>query len=208
MLPSSAIQVLESTPTRLHIYCPPNFGLAVVWMVGSFVCALLYLWLGHQQGKKLGFWWLMPVGAACVGIFLISTFGNVVLSTANNSFMMSERYLFIIRSEHALPLKDLQEAVVETNEGGTHLLNFVFRSGPEVPLGLGFMNRDGYYQAANAVNNFIAMAASNGAGGASVNDGKPEAIRKMEEEMEKDDAKAADSSADAKSHKNSKPGNQ
>lgn len=205
MFPSSAIQVLESTPTRLHIYCPPNFGLAIGWLIGSFLCALLYLWLGHQQGKKLGLWWLMPAAAACVGIFLLSTFGNVVLSTANNSFLMSERYLFVIHSDHARPLKDLQQAAVETNEGGTHLLNFVFRSGAEVPLGPGFMNRDGFYQAANAVNSFIATAATSENSGANSNDGKPEAIRKMEEEMRQDDAKPANSSSDTKAKKSSIP---
>lgn len=205
MLPSSAIQILESTPSRLHIYCPPNYGMAFGWFIVSMAAALLLVWTRHRAGKAVGWWWVVPIFFGSLGVFLMSTFGHVTLSSKDGSFHLNERYLFLIHRDHSYPLKDLQQAVVETNEGGTHLLNFVFGTGEEVPLGPGFMNRSGYYQAANAVNSFLAVASSSG--GAEPNSGsdEPEELKQMEEKTRKDAEKYGMADKPSETKPKSKP---
>jgi hypothetical protein len=50
-------------------------------------------------------------------------------------------------------------AFIETGRSQNRQMAFVLDSGKNISIGDGYMSKDGFYQAANAINNFLASGA-------------------------------------------------
>lgn len=158
MLPSSAIRIIESTPSRLVVWDPPYYGLGIGLLVVAVIGAALWLVPRSQGGERRFSWWLVVVIAPFVlgGLGLLTSHTQVVLSSADNTAKIESRYFLFFHSDRVFPLDQLQRVSVETSEGYRSLA-FVLRSGQTFTLG-GFMDRPGYYEAEASINNFLASS--------------------------------------------------
>lgn len=152
MFPSSAIHVVQESADRIRVVCPPNYWLATIWVVTSVVM----LGLGKAMAPRE---WKVPliVAGLCLlpAVVLLSSWEVAVLSRADGTLRMDQRFVFF-HTRQTLPLNSIQQAVVGTNEGNTHMLFFVTTSGEDVSMDIGYMPRQGYYSSALAINNFLA----------------------------------------------------
>jgi len=156
MLPPEAIQVIESSPTRLVILDPPfySFGL---WL--AFLAALAFaLTIVVALKIRLGFGVVPLVFAivlAGIGSFLCTAKTVYTLSRSDGA-LRTETYAWgIKRGESKLPLETIRRVNVETIEYN-HILTVILNTGESFNLGNG-SNRQGYYGAADAMNNFLGV---------------------------------------------------
>jgi hypothetical protein len=161
MLPSSAIHVVQDSADQIRVICPPNYFLGMIWILAAVILLVVLKVAAPRE-------WKVPliIAGLCLvpALIVLSSYEVAVLSRTDGTLKMDQRLVFY-HTRQMLPLHSVQQAVVGTNEGNTHMLFFVTSSGQDVSMDIGYMPRDGYYSSALAVNNFLAGdAKANGAG--------------------------------------------
>lgn len=156
MLPSSAIHVVQDSADQIRVICPPNYFLGAIWILAAIVLLAILKLAAPRE-------WKVPliVAGLCLvpALVVLSSYEVAVLSRTDGTLKMDQRLVFY-HTRQMLPLHSVQQAVVGTNEGNTHMLFFVTSSGQDVSMDIGYMPRDGYYSSALAVNNFLAGGAT------------------------------------------------
>jgi hypothetical protein len=156
MLPSSAIHVVQDSADQIRVICPPNYFLGAIWILAAIVLLAILKLAAPRE-------WKVPliVAGLCLvpALVVLSSYEVAVLSRTDGTLKMDQRLVFY-HTRQMLPLHSVQQAVVGTNEGNTHMLFFVTNSGQDVSMDIGYMPRDGYYSSALAVNNFLAGGAT------------------------------------------------
>jgi hypothetical protein len=152
MLPSSAIHVVQDSADQIRIVCPPNYFLGMIWILAAVILFAILKLVAPRE-------WKVPliIGSLCLlpALVVFSSYEVAVLSRTDGTLRMDQRFVFF-HTRQTLPLHSVQQAVVGTNEGNTHMLFFVTDSGQNFGMDIGYMPRDGYYSSALAVNNFLA----------------------------------------------------
>jgi hypothetical protein len=161
MLPSSAIHVVQDSADQIRVICPPNYFLGMIWILAEVILLAVLKVAAPRE-------WKVPliVAGLCLvpALVVLSSYEVAVLSRTDGTLKMDQRLVFY-NTRQVLPLHSVQQAVVGTNEGNTHMLFFVTNSGQNVGMDIGYMPRDGYYSSALAVNNVLAGdATANGVG--------------------------------------------
>jgi hypothetical protein len=152
MLPSSAIHVVQDSADQIRVICPPNYFLGMIWILAAVILLAVLKVAAPRE-------WKVPliVAGLCLlpALVVLSSYEVAVLSRTDGTLKMDQRLVFY-HTRQMLPLHSVQQAVVGTNEGNTHMLFFVTSSGQDVSMDIGYMPRDGYYSSALAVNTFLA----------------------------------------------------
>lgn len=159
MFPSESIQVLENTPSRVVILDPPNYSFGA-YMVFLAVCGLAVAVFLFYRRSLLPLGWMLTLVAALLGTFGIYLLTNqrlITLSRAEGTLKIRKSAWGISRVQAEIPFNTVQRAAVETVKY-SRILIVVMKSGESFALGDG-SNRDGYYGAENAINNFLGVAA-------------------------------------------------
>jgi hypothetical protein len=162
MFPSSAIRVVESSPSRLVIFDPPYYGLGLGLLLVAAISAGLWFLTRSNAGAK-GFPWWIPLLVSPFllgGIGLMTSTTRLVLSAGAGTVKLSSCYFVFVCSNQEFRLGDLQGVRVETSEGFRSLV-FLLKSGETFSMG-GFSSRAGYYEAEGAINEFLKSNASDG----------------------------------------------
>lgn len=157
MFTSSAIEVIERTPWRLVILDPPYYLLGAGLIATSLV-ALPFLWfLGSRYGvlsKALLWWVVVSIPFVAAGLALCTGRTVVTFSRETSRVSIERRYVgFAVRSR-GYPLDHIARAAVETARAGRSLI-LLTRAGSPIVL-TSITDRGGYYEAAQAINQFLA----------------------------------------------------
>jgi hypothetical protein len=156
MFPSEAIQVIESSPSRLVILDPPNYAFGV-WLL--FLAAVaLAITVFVARGSGLGFA-VIPLAFAlllgALGSYLATGKTTYTLSREDGLLHIQKCVWGLKRKETALRLADIRRVTVETMKYA-HILTVVLKSGESFNLGNG-SDRQGYYGATEAINYFLGV---------------------------------------------------
>lgn len=156
MLPSSAIQVVERTASKLVVVDPPyyllGFGflaLCVISLPVAFVIGLKY-----NVIKKVVIWWAVTSLPFLIAGLAFCT-GKTILTFSRDSgnVTVARTYFGIPFRSRQFPLDLPVKAVVETARAGRSLV-LLTRAGPPIAVTI-FTDRGGYYEAAGAINDFL-----------------------------------------------------
>jgi hypothetical protein len=157
ILPPEAIQIIESDPLRLVILDPPNYSFGI-WLL---VLATGALALGIVVARNTGIGFgiiplLVALGLAVFGSYLATSKRTYILSR-QDGLLRIEKYAWGMKGkETSLPISNIRRVTVE-NIRFNHILTVVLKSGNSFNLGDG-SNRQGYFGAADAINDFLGVA--------------------------------------------------
>src|SRR5438094_7632681 len=119
MLPSSAIRVVESTPSRLVIIDPPFYTLGIGFLICSIVAAAIWLRPGSSPDQRRFSWWaVVAIGPILLsGIGLLTSTTRIILSAHEGTVKIDRRYFGLFHSGQQFPTGELRQVSVETSEG-------------------------------------------------------------------------------------------
>ncbi|HUA20142.1 MAG TPA: hypothetical protein VMB25_15445 [Bryobacteraceae bacterium] len=133
---------------------PPSYS-AGAWIVFIAVCVglvgLFLLFRGFLPA--MGMLLLVSFGLGALGAYLMTSKRVITLSRADGTMKIASSAFGRNKLEATFPLDQIRKVVVE-NVHFTHSLVAVTKSGDSFPLGDG-SNRQGYYGAADAINDFL-----------------------------------------------------
>lgn len=157
MLPPEAIQVIENSQSKVVIVDPPNYSFGL-WLLFLATCALAVGIVLLVRGLGVGFA-ALPFGVALAlaafGSFLATSKSTYTLSRPDGTLKIEHFAWGMKRKESSLRLSDIRRATVATFQY-SHILTLVLNSGEDFSLGDG-SNRQGYYGAADAINDFLGV---------------------------------------------------
>lgn len=157
MFPPEAIRVVVNTPSKVVIVDPPYYSLGT-WMLFLGLCALLAgVFLASRSSVPVAGWLfiLVAVGLGLFGTYLISSKTTITL-TRDDGWLKSQReYWWIKRPDTGVRIADVRRVTVETMKY-SHRLVLVMKSGEGLAVEDG-SNRQGYYGAADAINDFLGV---------------------------------------------------
>jgi hypothetical protein len=152
---SSAIEVIHQTPSRLTVVDPPYYLLGGFFAVAGLVWIVGCLILVNRSGTPMKYgvvFTLMGAPFLILGLILLTSRTSSVLSRDANVMTVDSRCLGIRLQHHQVPLTAVRRAAVEAGRG--RLLIVLLDSGAPITLA-GRTDRNGYYEAANAINEFM-----------------------------------------------------
>ncbi len=126
----------------------------VVYLVAS-VIMLTLAYKFHDRKLMLVLFGLMSAFFLFGGLDLCTYHATVTLSATSQTFAFEEK-TFYYHTEKTFPLGSLQEAVVRSGTTQNRQLTLLVASQPMIPLGDGYNSRANQFEAAHAVNAFIA----------------------------------------------------
>jgi hypothetical protein len=159
MFPSSALQVIEQTSSRVVIWDPPSYARAAFVVIAALGAPLFLLLLAKPVSKArikaalLGLLFALPF--LLTGIFLLTSDMRIVMSRDSRKMMVEHRR-FGFRSRNEIPLNDIAYAKVETADQQARALVVILRSGQVISL-TQQTDQEGHYAAAMAINNFLGI---------------------------------------------------
>lgn len=158
MLPPEAIRVIENSRTRLVVLDPPfySFGL---WLAFLAAVALVLMFVVAVK-IRLAFGVIPLIFAIVLGGLgsFLCTNRTVYTFSRENGTLRTQNYAWgMKRNDTSLPLDSISRVTVETIQYN-HVLTVILTSGESFNLGNG-SNRQGYYGAADAINNFLEVSA-------------------------------------------------
>jgi hypothetical protein len=155
MFPSEAIRVVVNTPSKVVIVDPPYYSLGT-WMLFLASCTMIICFILLRRSIMPPVTLLLlfvTLGLGLFGGYLISSRTTTTL-TKEEGWLKSQRELYgIKRPETGVRLSDIRRVTVETVQYN-HRLMLIMKSGDNFAVGDG-SNRQGYYGAADAINDFI-----------------------------------------------------
>jgi hypothetical protein len=152
---SSAIQVINRSASEMMILDPPYYTLGGVFLVLSSALVLWILIVSLRSGfqlRILGFSALFALPPMVLGLVLVTGKTTTVFSRRSDTMIVDHRWLGIFTSRQQYPLTSVRRAVVEGGRGRT--LAVLLEAGSPVVLA-SRTDRDGYYEAADAINKFL-----------------------------------------------------
>ena len=155
MFPPESIQVLENTHAKVVILDPPYYSFGT-WILFLATCALVIgvVLVVRDVGTPFA---LLPFVIALVlalfGSYLATKKTTYTFSREDGLLRIQKQVWGRNRPETALRISDIRRATVETDKF-SHILIIVLNSGESFSLGDG-SNRQGYYGAADAINDFL-----------------------------------------------------
>ena len=159
MFPSSAIQIVEQTQSRLVILDPPDYVLGSVILcfgLAGLVAVGLFFLFSRNINAPLALLASIPLLAfLCLGLYLLTGRTRVILSRNDGLLTLENQHFGLSPKQQSMPLDQIRRGVVETIRFNRRVV-LVLRSGETVPLG-DASNRDGYYAAADAINDFLGV---------------------------------------------------
>lgn len=157
IFPPEAIQVIENSQSKVVIVDPPSYSFGL-WILFLATCALALAIVLLVKGLGVGFAAIPLVVAillAAFGSFLATSKSTYTLSRQEGTLKIEHYAWGTKRRESALRLSDIRRATVETFQY-SHILTLILNSGETFNLGDG-SNRQGYYGAADAINDFLGV---------------------------------------------------
>ena len=154
---SDAVQIVQASPDSLQVYFPPRYAGGILLLVLGVTIAGLAVKL-HQTKITLILFVVMGVAFLFAGLDLCTYRANVTFSGKNQTFSYEEK-TFYYRNAKTYPLSSLEEAVVKAGSTQNRKLTLLVTSQPQIPLGDGYNSRDNQFEAAQAINAFIARNA-------------------------------------------------
>lgn len=158
MLPSSALHVVERTPTKLIVMNPPYYWIGLIFLlIGLFLT--LGMFAKGPAGTRAGLNWVALIFAVPFLLFGLAqlTGGTIAtFSRERNNLIVVKRYFGISRKLTEVPLPSVRRAVVEGGGRRTQRLVIIAGSGNPVALG-GYTTQAGYYEVADAINGFLSQ---------------------------------------------------
>jgi hypothetical protein len=155
MFPSEAIQVLERSPSRVVILEPPYYSMGI-WLFflallfGAAAAFLFYKGFLPALGIMFG---LVVLGLGVFGTYLMTSKRLITVSRADGLLEVRTSSFGRTRVEGTLALDQVRKVVVENNRYANSLV-VVKKSGEALSLDNG-TNREGYYGAAEAINELL-----------------------------------------------------
>jgi hypothetical protein len=155
MIPSSAIQVVEHTPSRLAILDPPYYLIGWCFLVVGVSVAIFVLLRGGRSGWIENSRWtssLLGVPFLLIGFGFLTSKTTAVFSR-ESQMMTINSSRFGISHKVEVPLSSIRSANVVTGSN-TRRLIVVLDSGTTINL-TGLTDKQGQYPAMNAINDFL-----------------------------------------------------
>jgi hypothetical protein len=156
---SSAIRIIERTPSRLVILDPPSYVFGSVFLAIGIVFVLFALPFGRGTDGPAKFNWLAALMAApflLVGLINLTGQTTTTLSRETGNMMVDARYIGLRFSNANVPLTSVRQATVESGGRGSRRLVAVLENGHVILL-TGNTDRQGHYEAAIAINEFLGI---------------------------------------------------
>jgi hypothetical protein len=159
---SSAVQLVLDSPNQLTIIRPINMGLVIgasmsgvggslfLLIIASFMKSNRFITI--TEGASFTKYILVVFFALCgvfVGYWAYTDAATAVLSKTQGTLSITHDGV-----TDTYPLQSVQQAQIQSADGGTLRMIFVLSDGQIVPMGR-WAEREGMYQAANAVNSFL-----------------------------------------------------
>lgn len=157
MFPSSALHVVERTPSRLVILNPPYYWVGGIFLVvGLFIVAAV---LVPQKGPDLGsstklIGVLFAVPFLAVAAWLLTNRTTVTFSRDTGAMTVDHARFGFHHSRLQIPIEDVDKASVAPMHAGSWRLEVMLRSGEPVMIG-GQTTQKGYFDTAKAINDFL-----------------------------------------------------
>jgi hypothetical protein len=156
IFPSNAIRVIESSSSRLVILDPPYYGFGVWLFFLAAVTLGVAVLVAHGAGLRFAAIPLVfALFLAAFGLFGLTGKTTYTLSRGDGLLHIQKYSWGIKRRETRLRLADIRRVTVETWQY-SHILTVILNSGESFNLGNG-SNRQGYYGAADAINDFLGV---------------------------------------------------
>lgn len=151
MPPFSAIRVIESTPSRLIVSDPPSYLVGVILLlVVILIATLLFRQRGQSSGVVL---WIVLIPLLIGSLNALTSHAELDFSREKNTLTVKQWRFGVAREIAVVPMDTVRNATVETSRGARRLI-VVLNSGRVLTPSSGNV-RAGYYEAANAINDFL-----------------------------------------------------
>jgi hypothetical protein len=151
MLPSSALRIVESTQSRLVVSDPPSYVVGVILCLIGIAVATFLLRSRGQANIRLLLVVLVPIFLG--GLGALTSNSQLEFSHQTETLMIRRSKFGFFHSEVVMPLDSVRYATVQTPRGANRLV-VVLNSGEVLSTGSATV-RGGYYEAANAINDFL-----------------------------------------------------
>ncbi|MGH9395992.1 MAG: hypothetical protein ACRD18_03985 [Terriglobia bacterium] len=157
MFPSSALHVVERTPSKLVILNPPYYWVGGIFLVvGLFIVAAIFI---PQNGpalsgstKLIGVLFAVPFLA--VAAWILTSRTTVTFSRDTGEMTVDQAKFGFRHSRLQIPIQAVDKATVAPLHAGSWRLEVMLRSGEPVMIG-GQTTQKGYFDAAKAINDFL-----------------------------------------------------
>lgn len=153
---SDTIQVIQNSPDSLRVYFPPRYPGAILLFFMTLIFILIAI-KSHARSNNVFF-----SVAALITFFFALDFcayhGTITLSGSTQKFTLEERSFFY-KHTNSYPLNSLAQVIVKAGRNQNREVALLMSSGEEVSVGDGYSSREGQFQAANAINSFLARNA-------------------------------------------------
>ncbi|HEX3436267.1 MAG TPA: hypothetical protein VHT24_05820 [Pseudacidobacterium sp.] len=150
---SSAVQIIQNTSDVLKVYVPPNYPGGVLFFLLTIVSATIAI---KSYGLKSQIVW--GIASIVLVLFMLNYWtyhGNITLSRTAQTFTFEERTLYYNHTQ-IYPLNALSEAIVKPGRYQNRMLALLMSSGQQLSVGEWYSSRGGIFQAAHAINAFLA----------------------------------------------------
>jgi len=153
-----AVQVIQNSPDSLQVHFSLDYTGAILLSVGLlFVIFMTVL----SYNRRTHFFWigvLLSLAMLYAALDTCAYRGTITLSSTSQTFTLEERS-FYYKHTHSYPLSSIEQAVIKAGRYQNKELALLTSSGQEISVGNGYSTRDGMFQAANAINAFLARNA-------------------------------------------------
>lgn len=156
MILTAAVQWSVDSTDQMTVRLPIDYrqiiAMAVVFALIYVVIFLLLVAVKRASLRSMvSLPVLLPIAGCGFMVYLLSTdTATAVLSRSKGTLTITQGN----RKSDAYPLQSVQRVQVETSDANSRRMVFLLTSGEEVPFGR-WHPREGMYQAAQAINNFL-----------------------------------------------------
>lgn len=156
MLPSSALRVVDQSPSKLVIVDPPNYlvGLLLGFAAVLMLAVAIFLFRYHDA-RRIGAYLGIVLSLLFLFIAAWSGTGETTVTLSRDSGVLEVQPTSLGSPDQAtqIPLSKIKRANVEALTSTRRLVLILDASEPVTLVDAS--GRDGYYQAADAINNFL-----------------------------------------------------
>lgn len=163
MIFSAAVQWSTNSGDQMTVRMPVDYPPVIVTVIGFAVIILILLGLSFATRRPImRTLFSLPVillilGCAFMVYLHLSDTATAVLSRSKGTLTITEWK----HRPNVYPLQGIQRVQVETSDGNSRRMVFLMANGQEVSFGR-WHPREGMYQAADAINNFLVNVSPDG----------------------------------------------
>lgn len=155
-MPSSALRVVNQSPSKLIIVDPPNHTLGIIFgIVAILVLAIAVFLFRYHDVRRIGAYLGIAVSLLFVLIAAWTETGETTVTLSRDSSMLEIQPTSLGSADPAtqIPFSKIKRANVEALPSTRRLVLLI--DGGEPVILVSASSRDGYYQAAEAINKFL-----------------------------------------------------